>query len=131
LVNEVRTDGTYEIGVDEAGDPDTFWHAGIGGVDGLRPLDDPGLSPLPPGKTATDVRVDLLFRERGFWFFLTGTRQGDLRRLVREYGRSQETVYPAGIYPSGSGRYGPDVNFVIDQDEKYNPHYLRCTGRGA
>ena len=35
------------------------------------PLIDPG---TPAG------RVDLLFRERGFWLYLTGHRLGDLRR---------------------------------------------------
>jgi len=54
------------------------WSAGSGGVAELAALTDPGTA---------EARVDLLFRERAFWFFLTGHRQGDLRRLIRQYGR--------------------------------------------
>jgi starch-binding outer membrane protein, SusD/RagB family len=46
-------------------------------VTGLAPLADPG--------TAA-ARVDLLFAERGFWLFGTGSRLMDLRRLVRQTG---------------------------------------------
>ena len=43
----------------------------------------PAMSPLTdPG--STDARVDLLFRERAFWLFLTGHRFGDLRRLMAD-----------------------------------------------
>ena len=52
---------------------------------GLAPLTDPGTK---------DARVNLLFRERAFWFWLTAHRLGDLRRLVRQYGRGAETVFP-------------------------------------
>lgn len=131
LLNGLRTDSTYHVVISGGAPPDTVWHAGIGGVEGLAPFHDPALDPLPPGKTIKDVRLDLVFRERGFWLFLTGTRQGDLRRLVREYGRPQETVYPKGDYPGGTGHYGRDVNFGIERDETYNPHYLHCAGRDA
>jgi hypothetical protein len=79
----------------------------------LDPLVDPG---------SDDARVDLLFQERGFWLFLTGTRLGDLRRLVRDYGRSQDEVYPSGAYVQG-GDHGVDVVFEIDFDEENNPNY--------
>src|SRR5205807_2635254 len=46
---------------------------------GLAVLADPG--------TAAG-RVDLMFSERAFWLFATGHRLGDLRRLVRQYGRT-------------------------------------------
>jgi hypothetical protein len=71
-----------------------------------------------PGTTAS--RVDLLFRERAFWMFSTGHRLGDLRRLIRQYGRGAETVFPTGIFPKG-GNYGPDVNLPISFDELNNP----------
>ncbi len=79
----------------------------------LAPLTDPG--------TAA-ARVDLMFRERAFWLFTTGHRLGDLRRLVRQYGRSQDSVFPSGAYFKG-GDYGADVNFPVDFDEANNPNY--------
>jgi len=78
---------------------------------GLAPLVDPG---TPAG------RVDLLFRERAFWMFGTGHRLGDLRRLIRQYGRASETVFPTGAFFKG-GSYGPDVNYPISIDELNNP----------
>ena len=56
---------------------------------GLPDTTDPGTE---------NGRVDLLFRERAFWLYLTGHRQGDMRRLVRQYHRPVETVYPSGAY---------------------------------
>jgi hypothetical protein len=83
------------------------------GVSGLTPLADPG--------TAAG-RVDLLFRERAFWLFGTGHRLGDLRRLVRQYNRPAESVYPTGAYVKGS-EYGTDVTFPVPQSEENNPNY--------
>jgi hypothetical protein len=57
---------------------------------GLPDTTDPGTE---------NERVDLLFRERAFWLYLTGHRQGDMRRLVRQYRRPMETVYATGAYP--------------------------------
>ncbi len=79
----------------------------------LPPLADPG--------TAA-ARVDLLFRERAFWLFLTGHRMGDLRRLVRQYGRSQDAVFPTGAWHKG-GVYGVDVNFPIPFNEAQNSQF--------
>jgi len=81
-------------------------------VTGLAPLTDPG----------TDAaRVDLLFRERAFWMFSTGHRTGDLRRLVRQYGRAANAVFPSGNWHKG-GTYGTDVNVPIPQAELNNPN---------
>jgi hypothetical protein len=80
---------------------------------GLAPLADPG---------AAAARQDLLFRERAFWLFGTGHRLGDLRRLVRQYGRSAESVYPTGAFVKG-GEYGTDVSFPVPQSEENNPSY--------
>lgn len=74
-----------------------------------------------PGTAAG--RQDLLFRERAYWLFLTGHRLGDLRRLVRQYGRGAETVFPTGSYAS-NGRttiYGTDTSFPIPVEELNNP----------
>ena len=74
----------------------------------------PGLAPL------VAVDVDALFRERAFWLFGTGHRLGDLRRLIRQYGRSAESVFPTGEWYLGAP-YGTDVNFPIPQSEENNP----------
>jgi hypothetical protein len=95
--------------------------AGSGGVAGLAPLVDAG--------TAT-ARVDQLFKERAYWLWLTSHRLGDLRRLVRQYGRGAETVFPTGAYLKG-GLFGTDVNFPVPNDELNNPKFKQCIDRGA
>jgi len=90
-------------------------------VAGLTPLTDPG---------STAARVDLLFRERAFWLYFTSHRVGDLRRLVRQYGRAPETVWPTGTYFKG-GVYGADQNLPPSQAERNNPEYKGCTDRSA
>jgi hypothetical protein len=83
-----------------------------------------------PG-TATG-QVDLLFRERAFWLYLTGHRQGDQRRLVRRYGRDQGQVYPVGSYLGGMGAYGGDVTVPVPALERVkNPKFTGCIDRGA
>jgi hypothetical protein len=101
-----------------------LWHAGTGGVSGLAPLTD-------PGNAADDVA--LLFQERAYWLFLTGHRQGDLRRLIRNYGLSPDTVYPTGLYPSFGtfSRFGSDVTAPIPTAERANPRFAGCLSRGA
>ena len=81
----------------------------------------PGLAPLADRGTAA-ARVDLTFSERAFWMYATGHRLGDLRRLVRQYGRGSETVFPTGAFPKG-GTYGTDVNLPVPTDEQNNPGY--------
>ncbi len=87
----------------------------------MTPLSDPG---------SYDARVDLLFRERAFWTFLTAKRMGDLRRLVRQYGRAQESVFPTGLYKDGSP-YGSDLNLTTPLGEGANTKYTGCIDRGA
>jgi hypothetical protein len=70
-----------------------------------------------PGTPA--ARVDLLFRERAFWLYATGHRLGDLRRLIRQYGRTEDGVFPTGQWWK-SGPYGDDVNLSIAFAEKNN-----------
>src|SRR5439155_25897326 len=81
---------------------------------GLAPLTDPG---------SQIARVDLLFRERAFWFYLTSHRLGDLRRLVRQYLRSAESVFPTGAYHKQGLTRGTQVSFVFPQPEENNPSY--------
>lgn len=75
-----------------------------------------------PGTDA--ARVDLLFRERAFWLFSTGHRVGDLRRLIKFYGRQANSVFPTGTWHKG-GPYGNDVAFPVPQAEETNPNFQR------
>lgn len=84
--------------------------AGVAGLPAT--LADPG--------TAT-ARENLLFRERAFWLFGRGYRVGDMRRLIRQYGRPAASVFPTGAWHKG-GSYGPDVNFPVSQAEQNNPN---------
>ena len=79
----------------------------------LTPLADPG--------DATS-RINTLFRERAFWMYFTSHRLGDMRRLIRQYGRGTETVFPTGPYIHG-GVYGTEVVLVPAQTELNNPNW--------
>ena len=72
----------------------------------------------------------MFFREKGFWTFGRGQRLGDLRRLIRQYGRTQDNVFPSGVYFKG-GVYGSDVNFPVPDGEKINPAFTGCIDRKA
>lgn len=88
----------------------------------LLPLSDPG---------TPSARVDLTFRERAFWMFGTGHRLGDLRRLVRQYGRDASTVFPTGVYTGGVS-YGDAVNAPVPVEEAdFNPNFKGCINRDA
>jgi starch-binding outer membrane protein, SusD/RagB family len=64
------------------------------------------------------------------WLFLTAHRLGDMRRLVRQYGRAIDTVYPTGNYSSNgrTGVYGNDTSFPIPIEEQNNPEYPTDNG---
>jgi hypothetical protein len=79
------------------------------------------LAPLSLQTTAA-AQLDQLFKERAYWLFLTSHRLGDLRRLVRQYGRPVTSVFPNGPYFKG-GTYGTDVNAPVPQSEQNNPSY--------
>jgi starch-binding outer membrane protein, SusD/RagB family len=111
-LNALRTNGSFTVG----GGGDTTFAAGEGGVQGLSPLTDPG---------SDNARVDLVFRERAFWLYATGHRQGDLRRLIRFYKRATESVFPTGLYQGGPSTYGTATNFV-PFGEAGNPYYSNC-----
>jgi hypothetical protein len=83
---------------------------------GLGQLTDPG---------TPAARVDLTFRERAFWLWLTAHRLGDLRRLVRQYQRAPNSVFPTGAYSQG-GTYGDDVSLPIPFEELNNPLAEEC-----
>lgn len=81
------------------------------------------------------ARVDTLFAERAAWLFFDGHRQGDLRRLLRQYSQypafqSQQQVYPTGPYRApGGGIYGTDVTVPIPPSEAANPLFHGCLNR--
>ena len=87
----------------------------------LDPLADPA---------DREAAIDQLFSERAFWLFATGHRLGDMRRLIRQYGRGVDTVFPDGAYHKG-GTYGPDVNFPLPIEEENNPNSVGCLDRNA
>jgi hypothetical protein len=70
--------------------------------------------------TTLDAAINVYFREKAFWTFGRGQRLGDLRRLIRQYGRTQENVFPVGVHYRG-GNYGVDVNLPVTQAEENNP----------
>ena len=80
---------------------------------------------LPPLtlQVGTTAQVDQLFKERAYWLFLTSHRLGDLRRLIRQYSRTANSVFPSGAYFKG-GNYGTDVNSPVPQQEQNNPEYV-------
>ena len=85
---------------------------------------DLGLGTLAQPATQ-DAGVDLLFAERAFWLYGTAHRLGDMRRLVRKYLRSVDTVFPVGDYLRG-GSYGDLVNFPVPVSEETNPQFQRA-----
>lgn len=98
----------------------------------------PALTPLADPGSAT-ARVDLMFRERAFWMYLSGHRLGDLRRLVRQYGRIGTTA--GGVFPGAGGAqyvidgnpkggtFGTEMNLPVPFDETNNPSFTQCIDR--
>ncbi len=82
-------------------------------------------------------RVDLIFYERAFWMYATGHRHGDMRRLVRQYQRDVNTVFPTGSYtpvrPNSVVQYGTVVVFILSATgtNNTNPYYKGCFDTNA
>jgi hypothetical protein len=82
--------------------------------------------------TTQSAAIDLFFREKAFWQFSRGTRLGDLRRLIRQYKRTQDQVFPTGTFhKNGNPPYGTDVNFPVTTNENPNPNFHGCIDRNA
>jgi starch-binding outer membrane protein, SusD/RagB family len=84
----------------------------------IAPLTDPG---------TPEARVDLLFRERAFWLFGTGHRLSDLRRLVRQYQRAPETVFPTGSHVTGVYGTATSLPFSPELERPFSPGVTGCT----
>jgi hypothetical protein len=99
----------------------------------LNDLRQTAISPALPNLSTPgnqDAAVDQLFSERAFWLYATGHRLGDMRRLIRVYGRDSESVFPTGAYHK-NGTYGPDVNLPIPIEELNNSNSQGCIDRNA
>lgn len=79
------------------------------------------------------AREDLLFREMAFWQFGRGFRLGNLRRLIRDYGRAPDgsDTFPVGEHYLG-GTFGSDLNLpVTTAEQDGNPNFTGCIDRKA
>ncbi|MEO5813858.1 MAG: hypothetical protein ABIT20_01135 [Gemmatimonadaceae bacterium] len=78
------------------------------------------------GAPATQAEAtDLYFREKALWQFGRGERLSDLRRLVRQYNRTQDNVFPSGPFHK-NGSYGTNVAFPVPDFELSNPKFHGC-----
>jgi starch-binding outer membrane protein, SusD/RagB family len=87
--------------------------------------------PTPADQTSA---TDLFFREKALWQFQRGFRMDDLRRLVRQYGRTQDKVFPTGNFTRNgvpSGQFGTQVAFPVPDNEKSNPNFTGCIDQKA
>ncbi len=94
-------------------------------------VDYPDIGTLAPLTGAEDDPVDLLFKERAYWMWLTSHRVGDLRRLMRQYDRSDaEAGWPTGSYFRG-GNYADHVSILVPFDELNNPQFREQFPQGC
>lgn len=95
----------------------SFFNPALGVTQSLPALSDPGTA---------EGRVRQFFRERAFFLYLTGHRLGDLRRLIRFYGFSQEQVFPTGTWHKQNRTYGTQTSFPIPFQEENNTKFTEC-----
>jgi hypothetical protein len=106
-LNALRTSNTTSYGVGE------------------QPSAIPAIAGTAP--TTQAAAIDQLFQERAYWMWLTGHRLGDMRRLVRVYGRAGDSVFPIGNQPAPlNGTYGTGVTITIPKNEKNNTNFQGC-----
>jgi hypothetical protein len=92
-------------------------------------LTTPVMAALPT-PTTQSAAIALFFREKAFWQFSRGFRLSDQRRQIRQYGMTQDNVFPFGSFFKG-GNYGTDVNFPVTTNEYQNPNFHGCLDRKA
>ena len=95
----------------------------------LGAIQPPAMAALPVPATYQEA-INVFFREKAFWTFTRGQRLGDLRRLIRQYGRTPEQTFPEGEHFKG-GDYGDDVNLPVPFAETNNPNFTGCLDRNA
>lgn len=106
------------------------------GLNTLRTTSTPAIAAIAgSAPTSQAAAVDLYFQERAYWTWLTGHRLGDMRRLVRQYGRDAETVFPTGLVSNSgnpsvtgqlAGSYGTATSMIIPFSERNNPNFKGC-----
>lgn len=103
------------------------------GLNNLRATNSPAIPAIAGSSPTTQAdAVTQLFAERAYWEWLTGHRLGDLRRLIRQYGRNSEAVFPTGQLSGPlAGTFGTSVNIVIPQPERNNPNFNGCLDNKA
>ncbi len=101
----------------------------------------PPSMPALAAPATQEAAVRLFFREKAFWTFGRGQRQGDLRRLVRQWGPgstanfaafSPDKVFPIGDFYSNNGlkdgTYAQttgspgEVTFTVNESKTTNPN---------
>ena len=93
-------------------------------------LNAAAVGPISSAGMTMAERVDFHFRERALWMWLTGHRLGDMRRLVRQYGRAVESVFPTGPYFKATyPTYGTQATLPIPDAETNNPNFTGCLDR--
>jgi hypothetical protein len=89
-----------------------------------------GMAAIPAIPTTDTGKVNLIYHERAFWLYLTGHRLGDMRRLIRNYQRNPETVFPTGNGAIFGLKYGTAtaIPFVAKYEMGLNPNITSgCT----
>ena len=138
--NGIIGDGTEaQLDILEArlqGGTQTDRDAVFAGLNTLRTTNTPAIAAIAGSAPTTQAAaVDLYFQERAYWTWLTGHRLGDMRRLVRQYARGTETVFPTGLVANSgvpsvtgalSGSYGTATSMIIPFAERNNPNYKGC-----
>jgi len=94
----------------------------------LNALRASALMPVLPTPANQAAGIDLFFREKAFFTFSRGQRLGDLRRMVRYFGRTDATAFPTGTFFKG-GTYGTTNNFPASVDEEGNLVTTVCIDR--
>jgi len=90
----------------------------------IRPL--PALGADSTILASDSLRVEVHFREREFWLWLTGSRLGDLRRLLRQYTGGQWGTH--NDFPLNEP--GTDIRFAVPIGETNNPNFKQCADVG-
>ena len=93
----------------------------------LSPTLTPAAMPALPPAANRDAAINQFFREKAFWTFGRGQRLGDMRRMIRQYGRAANTVFPEGLNHNTGAPYGPGINFPIPTSEATNPNITKTT----
>jgi hypothetical protein len=88
----------------------------------------PAMGAIATTPATQDDATTLFFREKAFWTFGRGQRLNDERRLMRQYKRTEDQVFPTGNYFKG-GTYGHSIQIPVPTSELANPQFTGCIDR--